>query len=291
MSRLLKPILFITATCVINLAVISLFFADKDAFGGPQPSGNGDVNGDQLLNIADPVYMLSHLFSGGPAPVAIAGVGGGLTADQEEILSHLSIVQLDDGQGGMNKTLRVSGVNLQIVNGLGATNGYPLDPGTSDPALTQVNGLGNLIVGYNEPFITPNRTGSHNLVGGFWNDYSAFGGLVTGLGNSVSGRCSAVTGGSANSASGAQSAVTGGQDNHASGSNASVTGGQDNIAGGTHTCISGGKENWALVGSWATVSGGLQNQATGSFSSVSGGATRTASGDSDWRAGSQFEDN
>lgn len=40
---------------------------------GPMPIGNGDVNGDGSINIGDPVYLLSFLFSGGPPPVAIAG--------------------------------------------------------------------------------------------------------------------------------------------------------------------------------------------------------------------------
>lgn len=40
---------------------------------GPMPVGNGDVNGDGSINIGDPVYLLSFLFSGGPPPVAIAG--------------------------------------------------------------------------------------------------------------------------------------------------------------------------------------------------------------------------
>jgi len=35
------------------------------------PSGNGDVNADGTINIADPVYLLIHLFQGGDAPVAI----------------------------------------------------------------------------------------------------------------------------------------------------------------------------------------------------------------------------
>ena len=33
---------------------------------------NGDMNGDHQLDIADPVYLLSHLFAEGPAPVAFA---------------------------------------------------------------------------------------------------------------------------------------------------------------------------------------------------------------------------
>jgi hypothetical protein len=57
--------------------------------------------------------------------------------------------------GGFNEVV-ISGANLRIVNGLGTTD--------------TVNGLGNLIVGYNELRNEPSspdvRTGSHNIVGG-----------------------------------------------------------------------------------------------------------------------------
>ena len=48
----------------------------------------------------------------------------------------------------------ISGANLRVVNGLGATN--------------TTNGVGNIIVGYNEDRGDGNdtRTGSHNVVGG-----------------------------------------------------------------------------------------------------------------------------
>ena len=52
----------------------------------------------------------------------------GLTPEQSEILSHMEIVYLQDGQGGQAKTIRITGVNVQIVNGLGATNGNPKRP-------------------------------------------------------------------------------------------------------------------------------------------------------------------
>ena len=39
--------------------------------GGAAPLENGDVNGDGMFDITDPVYMLSALFTGGPAPVKI----------------------------------------------------------------------------------------------------------------------------------------------------------------------------------------------------------------------------
>jgi hypothetical protein len=39
--------------------------------GVPAAAGNGDVNGDGGLDIADAVYLLNFLFSGGPAPAEI----------------------------------------------------------------------------------------------------------------------------------------------------------------------------------------------------------------------------
>jgi hypothetical protein len=48
--------------------------------GAGTPSGNGDVNGDGALNITDAVYLLQHLFQGGPAPVPIVTKAAGLPA-------------------------------------------------------------------------------------------------------------------------------------------------------------------------------------------------------------------
>ncbi len=96
------------------------------------------------------------------------------TLEQAEILRHMSIVYLDDGFGNRVKTIRISKVNVQVVNGLDDTE--------------TINGAGNLIVGYNE-FGNDNgddRTGSHNMVGGSQSSYISFCGLVVGLGYTVS---------------------------------------------------------------------------------------------------------
>ncbi|NOT29782.1 MAG: hypothetical protein HOP15_04950, partial [Planctomycetes bacterium] len=114
----------------------------------------------------------------------------GLTPQQSEILGHMSIVQLDDGFGGMCKTIRITGVNVQVVNGLGTT--------------ATTNCLGNVIVGYNE-LGNPNgdnRTGSHNIVGGRKSSFSSSGGLVVGESNTSSNLWTSVSGGVANTASG-----------------------------------------------------------------------------------------
>jgi hypothetical protein len=79
----------------------------------------------------------------------------------------------------------ITHANLHIVNGLGSTE--------------PTNGLGNLIVGYNElrqpEFFQNIRTGSHNVVVGQQHNFSRFGGLVVGDFNTISGEAVIVTSG------------------------------------------------------------------------------------------------
>jgi hypothetical protein len=162
----------------------------------------------------------------------------------EEILGHMSIVDLDDGRGGSAKTLRISGLNVQIVNGTGRTIG---EHGLG-------NGLGNLIVGYNEPGnpLGEHRTGSHNLVVGSKNSFRGSGSLIAGEANFAGGSFCAVVGGNENSATGSWSSVVGGQKNTASGSWSSVLGGQANETTGSWSAATGGKdgvarESWQIT--------------------------------------------
>jgi len=161
--------------------------------------------------------------------------------------------------GGANEVV-IIGANLRIVNGLGNTE--------------TTNGLGNLIVGYNEsrlifpecfpPSTDPNcrdtRIGSHNVVVGRLHNFSSFGGLVVASGNEISGAF------------------------------ASVSGGSQNTASGTFASVSGGTRNTA-GGDGSSVSGGVGNTASGRDSSVSGGSNRQAPGDSNWAAGALFSAN
>ena len=230
-----------------------------------------------------------------------------LTPEQEEILGHMNIVYLDDGQGGTNKTIRVTGVNIQLVNGLDATNGNPLLPASLEPDDHVVNGVGNLIVGYNEEGnYSPgyNRTGSHNILVGAENSASSFGGIVTGFQNTTSGSYACITGGRVHLASGQFSSVSGGYGGIASGTQSTIAGGQGNQALASNTFIGGGIENVAqgpssavlsgsqnqAVGVRAVVVGGQFNTASGDGSVVSGGLSRVATGEYDWVAGSLFED-
>lgn len=232
-----------------------------------------------------------------------------LTAEQAEILSHMSLVYLDDGAGNLvNKTIRISDINLQLVNGTDDTE--------------TANGLGNLIVGYNElgnPTLD-DRTGSHNVIVGKSNTYTSYGSLVTGwqnlsdgtytsviagnmnaatadlsavtggLSNTANNFAATATGGVGNTASGFGATVVGGRDNQATGGSATVSGGRFNIAQGARSSVTGGENNLAS-GDSSAVTGGQLNTAVGIAATVSGGASRTASGDDDWVAGTLFEDN
>jgi len=159
-----------------------------------------------------------------------------------------------------------SGVNVHIVNATGTTDGT-------------VNGLGNLIVGYNELRGSgDDRTGSHNIVVGSRLNYASYGGLVAGRSNTISGAYASVSGGAYNTASGSYASVSGGAYNTASGSYASVSGGYGNMASGSYASVNGGGYNTASA-NVTSVSGGDHNRASAYNASVSGGRNNIASGD------------
>lgn len=131
-------------------------------------------------------------------------------------------------------TLRFSGINVQIVNGLNSTN--------------TANGTGNLLVGYDEENLQPgtercslgtdpnlmltvsnefdcisigatwglsHKTGSHNVVVGPEHNYTRWGNFVSGYRNTVNYEHAAILGGSQNTAQGSYSAIVGGRNNRA----------------------------------------------------------------------------
>lgn len=113
-----------------------------------------------------------------------------------------------------------SNMNVHIQNGSGS--------------VSKVNGTGNLIVGYDDP-----GSGSHNILVGTKNKSTSYGGIVTGTGNSVTGKYGAVTGGYGNAATGDYAVIQGGHDNKASGDYSSILGGSDNKAKGEYSSING----------------------------------------------------
>lgn len=208
-------------------------------------------------------------------------------------------------------TVRLTGANLQIVNGMG-------DTATS-------NGTGNLLIGYDERrdealsdpqcslgrtsdgapvtseaecvaagglFAVNHTSGSHYLVVGSRHNYSRWGGILAGVrntgnfdfagvsggaGNTAAGPFASVIGGTGNIASGFAASVSGGEGNTASGDRSSVGGGTGNVASFFRASVSGGSSNTAS-GSASSVTGGSFNSATGAFSSVTGGHLNSAQG-------------
>ena len=241
---------------VLNAALLGVVAHQLVAIagGGAVATENGDTNGDGARDISDAVHLLQWLFSGGEPPVAIAQEGGGLSPEQAEMLEHMSIVYLPvDDDGNTAKTIRFSDVNVQVVNGMGSTGNFENE---------NLNGLGNLIVGYQElrtdDFDRNDRSGSHNLVVGKENNYSIWGGQVVGYRNTISGRLSTVSGGENNRASGHFSTLSGGQRNTASELFSAVSGGADNTSSQLGSTVSGGLDNTAS-GAGSTVSGGSGN--------------------------------
>lgn len=116
----------------------------------------------------------------------------------------------------------ITGANVYVRNGMGATvnNGY--------------NGLGNLILGYNEgrgqPASPDVRTGSHNLIVGVGANYARNSSIVMGINNSSGNNFASVFGGTGNSANATYSVVVGGYNNVTSGGWAVILGGRDNTA-------------------------------------------------------------
>lgn len=209
------------------------------------------------------------------------------------------------------RTVRLTGVNLQVVNGLDRTE--------------SVNGAGNILIGYDEPttfeFTAPlcsrararngapianeadcltaggvfgvqHKSGSHNLVLGTQNGYSSFAGIVAGrlnysnemygsvLGgadNRASGRFSAVLTAQGSTVRGNNAAILGGIGNQANGSHSTVAGGIGNVAAGQQAIVVGGERNEA-PGEKSVMVGGFRNVVSGTHATVSGGRVNTVSG-------------
>lgn len=191
------------------------------------------------------------------------GATSGLTPEQAELLGYFGLVKLSDGQGNHVPTVRVSGVNFQLVNGLGLTESE--------------NGAGNLIVGYHEPGAIEVRTGSHNLAVGMEHSYTRHGGVMFGSGHRVEAPFACATGGSFSYIDGAYGAISGGFNNIASGENSVVCGGSGNFSSGLQAVVLGGGFNEAF-GHQSTIAGGAGNSANGVDSTVTGGCSVTVGG-------------
>jgi hypothetical protein len=149
------------------------------------------------------------------------------------------------------------GANIHIVDGSGTT--------------ASVNGLGNLIIGYDEfptTYAYGDRGGSHNLVMGSQNKFNtwSYSGIVNGVGNLIGGQEDVILSGSGNRITGnvspeyhafgvivtgggqqlfdaPESAIVGGSGNDIEYINSVILGGTNNSNGGVYSVILGGQGN------------------------------------------------
>ena len=217
-----------------------------------------------------------------------SGIPGTPGMDGEDGVDGKNGIDGKDGVDGVSiPCMRIEGnnvifegCNIHVRSGSGQTDGT-------------VNGLGNIIIGYDENGGSDIKTGSHNLVVGDKHTYTSFSGVISGKDNEISNKYSVSIGCEHSISSGDFSAVIGGAGGTVHGDYSSVVGGNGNAidTAAIYSAIFGGQSNFIGNGDYATIGGGEDNAATGDFSAVSGGKDRMATGTHDWKGGSLFEDN
>ena len=200
----------------------------------------------------------------------ITSLEGQLQAQEQAIASLaplLSLVPVAERSSFGQDTWNLSGLNVRLDNGAGTTYG------TS-------NGLGNLILGYNESegghrdaegnyMEGEVRVGSHNLVVGAGHTYGSNGSFLGGYNNALFGQGASILSGQASLATGTWSAILGGLDNRATASNACISGGHSNTASGDRASVSGGLLNIS-AGIATSILGGQYMQVYEQYETASG---------------------
>lgn len=212
----------------------------------------------------------------------------------EALLAHASLD--DDGNLVIRGSLFVDGGNLHVQDGTGATYS---ESGAG-------NGLGNVIIGYDEDN-GDEKSGSHNLVVGPYHSYAFAGNVVGGYDNAVSATAAAVLGGYGNQVGGDQSVALGGTYLTVDGYHSAAIGGNMNSVSGPNSVSLGGfsidldgdnsvtvagfdntlsSDNAAIVagdhhhlsGSWAAILGGSAHDVSGTSAVAAGGDHATVAG-------------
>ena len=266
MRRVLKGLGLLGVIVVVNVVTVCVFLGSlpigQAGEGKTESCNRADINGDGSETLADALKLLKYLFQEGDPPAACAEQPPQLTKEElaliQELAKYISVIDVEDpsDEETTYKTIRFEEVNVHIVNGLGAMD-FPEGPLEDDEDDIKANGLGNLIVGYDNI----NRGGSHNVVVGTGLVYESIGGLAVGLENRIEGPyCFAA--GAFNSAEGPGSSVSGGASNKATGVSSSITGGDLNEASGDCSSVTGGSLNVASR-FCASIGGGTENEASG----------------------------
>jgi hypothetical protein len=224
-----------------------------------------------------------------------------IAALQQKLAALSVVTDTTRTDGKPNTELVVTGVNVHIVSGSQATNDNTLDTNGNPVPGKSLLGLGNLVIGYNAPGNDQGngnvRTGSHNLSIGDQNNYTSFGGVITGHDSTISYPFASVLTGECNLAIANETVVIGGENNTAQVQQGSILGGQFNLTNSRYATVMGGQDNIAggpddpTIFAATTVTGGLFNYAGGQNAVVSGGQGVIQWSTFGWAAGSQGSQN
>ena len=146
--------------------------------------------------------------------------------------------------------------NVYIQNGTGNTE--------------DLNGKGNLFIGYNRTDGTLERSGSHNLIVGDLHSFTAHTGLVTGNENQILANYAVALGTTRSQATNEYAVAIGGEYSHVSGMYGTAIGGGFNSVSGPHSVALGGYSNLA-TGAFSAAAGGQSNIVHGDYATVAGG--------------------
>jgi hypothetical protein len=234
----------------------------SDLEGSPREMASGSGSGfatDAAEEVEKPGTVRGgRSLGGGPAVVTLAAfhqLKGTVTALQNKMACVSSSSNAGD--------LYLVGCNLHVRNGAGTTD--------------QVNGRGNLIVGYNAGSETLLRTGSHNVVVGDANDWTGYGALLVGYAHKSTTAYASAIGGQAHEARGFGSVVVGGGSNVNSGYFGAMVGGQANqVASGSFAAVAVGGQETTVLENGAVQVGGFRAEATVGQNDVGVANTRFA---------------
>ncbi|MFQ5581333.1 MAG: hypothetical protein ACE5F3_01740 [Mariprofundaceae bacterium] len=187
---------------------------------GPGSGLNADLlDGKDSTAFADVTAIESHtLDKKNPHAVTAVQTGAYTRAEVDALIAGLT-KQIAELQAKLKHVsvkgteMHITGANLHVESGSGSTEG-------------ETNGLGNVIIGYNETRGSGDKhTGSHNLVIGGKHNFSSYGGIVAGYENDIAGPYASISGGTRNQALGEFTSITGGRENVAQGANSAISGG------------------------------------------------------------------
>jgi hypothetical protein len=184
-------LLVATATTPPGIAFLDVTVGTAGPPGPPGPAGDTGALAAQVTALQTTVSALQR---------QVASLQKQLDdAHSALALAPFVLVDRNPQNGVTGPNIIFKGTNVHIVSGSGATD----DHGAS-------TGLGNLIIGYDEPppaLGGTDRSGAHNLVIGRYHrfTYDAFGGFIAGEANTISAPAASVLGGESNTAAVTQS--------------------------------------------------------------------------------------